>query len=68
MATDYTIPHDERLCRYLKGERNNLEASASTDLRLSSNKLKDTLKKYDYLFNEVNKRLFDRLKFIKRKL
>ncbi len=50
MVTDYTIPHDERLWRYLKGERNNLTDRASTDLKKNSSNLKDTLKKYDYLF------------------
>ncbi len=47
MATDYTIPHDERLWRYLKGERN-------TDLLeshpLSMAATKRFLSKYDYLF------------------
>ena len=46
---------------------NNIKIFSKKKNQISRNRASTKYKKYDYLFNEVNKRLFDRLKFIKRK-
>ena len=46
---------------------NNFKIFSKKKNQISRNRASTKYKKYDYLFNEVNKRLFDRLKFIKRK-
>ena len=46
---------------------NNFKIFSKKKNQISRNRASTKYKKYYYLFNEVNKRLFDRLKFIKRK-
>ena len=46
---------------------NNIKIFSKKKNQISRNRASTKYKKYDYLFNELNKRLFDRLKFIKRK-
>ena len=43
---------------------NNIKIFSKKKNQISRNRASTKYKKYDYLFNEVNKRLFDRLKFI----
>ena len=45
---------------------NNIKIFSKKKNQISRNRASTKYKKYDYLFNEVNARLFDRLKFIKR--
>ena len=45
---------------------NNIKIFSKKKNQISRNRASTKYKKYDYLFNEVNYRLFDRLKFIKR--
>ena len=45
---------------------NNIQIFSKKKNQISRNRASTKYKKYDYLFNEVNYRLFDRLKFIKR--
>ena len=45
---------------------NNIKIFSKKKNQISRNRASTQYKKYDYLFNEVNYRLFDRLKFIKR--
>ena len=46
---------------------NNIKIFSKKTNQISRNRASTKYKKYDYLFNEINERLFDRLKFIKRK-
>jgi len=45
---------------------NNIKIFSKKKNQISRNRASTKYKKYDYLFNEINDRLFDRLKFIKR--
>ena len=46
---------------------NNIKIFSKKKNQISRNRASTKYKKYNYLFNEINNRLFDRLKFIKRK-
>ena len=45
---------------------NNIKIFSKKKNQISRNRASAKYKKYDYLFNEISNRLFDRLKFIKR--
>ena len=45
---------------------NNIKIFSKKKNQISRNRASTKYKKYDYLFNEINDRLFDRLKYIKR--
>jgi len=45
---------------------NNIKIFSKKKNQISRNRASTKYKKYNYLFNEINNRLFDRLKFIKR--
>ena len=44
---------------------NNIKIFSKKKNQISRNRASAKYKKYDYLFNEISNRLFDRLKFIK---
>ena len=46
---------------------NNIKIFSKKKNLISRNRVSTKYKKYDYLFNEVNERLFERLQLVKRK-